>query len=231
LNPPAVVLVHDARLSVDRLEATVVENWQRVDRTANAMRGYILWDAWMAGLMPGTIADLIEQEKPYVSRLISYGAVIAQMVEVDEPWDTLPTERSCREYISDAREYVATCMGVPINRVCENRDAMRRIASNAIKDMTEKATASTLPDSGELFHEPEKHPRQIAEEAFAVGEQGRKAMARFNKRLDSTLETFGTLTSWAEKAGGEERDMVISYAKSIIRKLSAVVDELGITDT
>lgn len=225
LMPPAVNLVHDS--SGTDLDDTIRENWQRVDRTAQAMRGFILWDAWAAGYSPTQLSTLLELSSSYVSRLVAYGAIVEEMVTNGEPWDTLPTERACREYLADAREYVSVQEGIPINEICNSSHTMGRVVAHVIDDMAKAATAATLPDTGELLHEPQKHPRERRSEAIEAGKAGRLAIARFNKRLDATIDHVGTWSAWATDAGDVETEMVLGYCKSIQRKLGAVLDELS----
>ena len=225
LTAPAVKLVHDS--PSNDLDDTIRENWERVDRAAQSMRGYILWDSWTAGYSPTQLADLLELSPSYVSRLVAYGAVIADMVDEGEPWDTLPTERACRDYIADAREYVAKMEGVPVNDVCQASHTMGMVAKRAISSMSKAATAATLPDTGELVHVPLKHERERLREVISAGKTGRQAIARFNKRLDATIDHVGTWSAWSTEAGDDETKMVLGYCKSIQRKLGAVVDELN----
>ena len=207
------------------LEDQVKENWERARRACEAIPAKVLHDAWLKSFSPGQIAKMLNLSTSYVGRLIAYGCVVDLLLDRDEPWDVLPTERSMRAYISEARENV--CIGLDLTKVIHDRDLMAEVASEAIRASERAATAATLPATGELVHVPRKHEKQREAESLKAGKRGTQTLMRMAKALEATIAKHGALDDYLRASGPEEAEKLRWYIKKIHRTTGELLDEMA----
>jgi hypothetical protein len=183
-----------------------------IEVTGVASAALVIYVGLKAGVSNARLAKSMSYSAGRITQLGRYGAYVYRLhKKFNTPLDTIPTEKSIREYLEDA----ATLSGT-----------LDDLADVATQLMLDKHRIYEDAATGELKDIIEAHPRRQVAENFTRVKSALGTLRNTCNRLQATSEVVGNWQAWKAKADKEDVESLIRMLRWLPAECGKIADEL-----
>ena len=198
--------------SHDEVAGRVASLVSLIETTGVASAALVIYVGLKAGVSNGRMAQSLDYSPGRITQLGRYGAYVYRLhMKFGVPLDSIQTEKSIREYLTDA------------STLSRSLDGLADVATQLMLD---KHQLYEDPGTGEIKDVIEAHPRRQVEDNFTRVKSALGTLRNTCKRLAATSEVVGNWQAWTANAEAEDVEDLIKMLKWLPAECGKIADEL-----